>query len=94
MPTTTPKTAAKMPRTALVPPRAGFDDVSTELAGSLTGVDALERMVPVEMVVLDGEELEEEIDVTPNNSDVLVDSKVQKHWTRVSDVKSSFGNRA
>lgn len=89
----TPKTAAKMPYAVLVLPRAVFDDVATELAGLLTGVDMLERVALAEMLMLVREDLEEEIDVMPNNSEVLVDAKVRKLWARLFAVRSLFGHR-
>ncbi|KAK0190232.1 hypothetical protein F5146DRAFT_1000293 [Armillaria mellea] len=39
------------------------------------------------------DELEEDIDVTLKDSDVLIDAKVQKLWARVSAVVSSFWHR-
>ncbi|PBK94163.1 hypothetical protein ARMGADRAFT_1029979 [Armillaria gallica] len=84
LPTTTPEIAANTPPTALVPPRAAFDDDAERArhAG---------RVVVVVELVRDELE-EEEIDVTLNNSDVIMDARVQKLWARVSAVGSSFGN--
>ncbi len=94
LPTRTPKMAAKMPHAALVPPRAVFDAATAELAGSPTVLEALKWVVVAEMlVIVRGELEEEETDVTLNDSDVLVDAKVQKLWARVSAVGSSFGHR-
>ncbi|KAK0432917.1 hypothetical protein EV421DRAFT_1910473 [Armillaria borealis] len=80
------------PHAACVTPRAAFDD-DAELAGSLTVLDALERVAVAERLVLVIDELEKDIDVTLKDSDVLVDAKVQKLWARVSAVGSSFGNK-
>ncbi len=73
-----------MPHATLGPPRAAFDGVATELAGSVTVVEALEQVALAEMSMLVGEELEEEIDITPYDSKVLVDAKVQKLRARCS----------
>ncbi|KAK0243551.1 hypothetical protein EDD85DRAFT_933847 [Armillaria nabsnona] len=78
----------------VLPSRAAFDGVVTEVAGSLKGVDALERVALAEMLVLVGEELEEEIDVTPNDREVLINAKAQKLWARVSAIRSSCGHRS
>ncbi len=91
----TPEIAAEIPHAALIPPRAVFDDAAAELAGSPTVLEALERVAiaVAEMLVLVRDELgEEEIDVTLNNSDVLIDAKVQELWERVSEVGNSFGH--
>ncbi len=45
------------------------------------------------MLVLVGEELEEDIDVMPNDGEILVGAKAQKLWARVCALSSSFGNR-
>ncbi len=68
-----------------------FDD--PELAGLLTVLDALARVAVAERPVLVSDELEEDIDVTLKESDVLVDAKVQKLCARVSAVGRSFGHR-
>lgn len=83
-----------MPHAALVLPRAVFDDDDAAvLAGLLTMLEALGREMVAEMLVLVRDGLkEEEIDVTLNDNDVLVDATVQKLWARVSAVRSSFGN--
>ncbi len=84
------KDAPRCPR----PPRAVFDAATAELAGSPTVLEALKWVVVAEMlVIVRGELEEEETDVTLNDSDVLVDAKVQKLWARVSAVGSSFGHR-
>ncbi|KAK0184270.1 hypothetical protein F5146DRAFT_1006760 [Armillaria mellea] len=85
-----PKIAAKMPHTALVPPRAAFDEDAPEFPGLLTVVGVLEPMALATIVVPVSDEREQGIDVPLKDSDVLVDVKVQKLWERVSIVGRAF----
>ncbi|PBK61078.1 hypothetical protein ARMSODRAFT_965262 [Armillaria solidipes] len=84
-------------------PRAAFDEAD-EVAGSLTVLDTVLVLVelgPVAVVMpalavllLDVDELvlEEEMDVTLNDRDVLVEAKAQNLCARVSAVESSLGH--
>ncbi|SJL17356.1 uncharacterized protein ARMOST_20906 [Armillaria ostoyae] len=84
-------------------PRAAFDEAD-EVAGSFTVLDTVLVLVelgPVAVVrpvlvalLLDVDEvvLEEEMDVTLNDRDVLVEAKAQNLCARVSAVESSLGH--
>lgn len=102
----TPRTTAKMAQMAdpLIAttflPRAAFDEAD-EVAGSFTVLDTVLVLVelgPVAVVItvlvllLDVDEvvLEEEMDVTLNDRDVLVEAKAQNLCARVSAVVSSL----
>ncbi len=81
-------------------PRAAFDE-GDEVAGSLTVLDTVLVLVelgpvvvvmPALALLLDVDEvvLEEEMDVTLNDRDVLVEAKAQNLCARVSAVGSSL----
>ncbi|KAK0499351.1 hypothetical protein EDD18DRAFT_1329599 [Armillaria luteobubalina] len=82
-----------MHQAALVPPRKVFHDDEAEPFELGMILEELERIAVADVLIIVTEELEEESDVTLNDSDVLVDVKVQKLWARVSAVGSSFGHR-